>query len=107
MAYVHLPFMEMEHENLGASIGDLENLTNLGHGELRLEDLPEDAGTLEAYECPATYPLTIHRLLSHIQDRLVALGPGRCPQVQCCVKLPLSFAQCIMCRHCQTGRVAA
>jgi hypothetical protein len=57
MAYVHLSFVEIEHENLGASIGDLEHLTNLGHGELRPEDLPEDAGTLEPYECAAIYPL--------------------------------------------------
>ena len=57
MAYVHLPFMEMEHENLGASVEDLEHLTNLGHGELGPEDLPEDAGTLEPHECAATHPL--------------------------------------------------
>ena len=81
MAYVHLPFMEMEHENLGASIGVLERLTNLGHGELRPEDLPEDAGTLEPNECAAMYPFARHKLLYHVQNCPVALGPGRCPQV--------------------------
>ena len=57
MAYVHLPFMKMEHRNLGASTGELEHLTNLGHGELVPEDLPEDAGTSDPYKYPAIYPL--------------------------------------------------
>ena len=43
MTYVHVPFVEIEHSNLGASIEYLEEVTNLGHGELYAEDLPANA----------------------------------------------------------------
>jgi len=43
VTYVHVPFVEIEHSNLGAGIEDLEEVTNLGHGELYAEDLPADA----------------------------------------------------------------
>jgi len=43
VTYVHVPFVQIEHSNLGAGIEDSEEVTNLGHGELYAEDLPADA----------------------------------------------------------------
>ena len=51
MSYVHIPFFEMEHENLGASISELEAVTNLGHGELHTTDLPEEVEVEERRMC--------------------------------------------------------
>lgn len=98
MSYVHVPFFEMEHENLGASISELEAVTNLGYGELHAIDLPEGVEVEERRMChtwgdshPHLYEILRADLVrklhsgSHRDAHTKALSQSTCSATEVCV----------------------
>ena len=109
MSYVHIPFLEMEHENLGASMNDLEAVMNLGYGELHPTDLPEGVELEDRRMChnwgdshPHLYELLRADLVrklhtGHHRDAHTKALSAKCGAAEVCVAVHI---RCGLFVHC-------
>jgi hypothetical protein len=102
MSMIHL---RLEHNNLGASVDELEQLVNLGYGELRPSDLPADAEIQERVHChhwgdshPHLYELLRKELVYKLHYSGYSLGGqsrqerlSSCAQTDICVAVHVRY----------------